>query len=50
MFPLGLFVKPIKPAKQIHIKLIEKFNQEFKIKNPKKNKNKTKKKLIKAPL
>jgi len=49
MFPMGLFVAPNKPSKQIHIRLIEKFNQEFKTKHPHK-KRKTKKRLVKAPL
>jgi len=50
MFPMGLFVKPTKSSKQIPIKLVENFKDVFKKKHPKKNKNKTKKKLVKAPL
>ena len=46
MFPIGIYVKPTKPSKQLHIKLIEKFNIEFKNVKPK---NKTKK-LVKTPL
>ena len=47
---MGLIIKPNKPSKQIFIKLIDKFNEEFKVKHPKKTKNKTKKRLVKAPL
>ena len=48
---MGLFVKPVNPSKQIPIKLVEKYKDEFKKKHPKKNKNKnkTKKRLIKTP-
>ena len=46
---MGLYVKPTKPAKQLHIKAIDKFKDEYKmIKHKKKTINKTKK-LIKAP-
>jgi hypothetical protein len=45
---MGLFVKPTKPSKQLHIKLIEKFKHELKASKPKKQ-NRTKK-LITTPL
>ena len=53
MFPLGLIVEPNKPSKKMPIKLINKYNDEFKSKYPKQSKqtkrkmnrvNKTKKK------
>ncbi len=46
---MGLYVKPSKPAKQLHIKVIDKFKDEYKMIKHKKKINKTKK-LIKAPL
>ena len=53
MFPIGLVVKPSKPSKKTHIKLINQLADEFKSKYPKKSKsksiNKTKKSL-KTPL
>ena len=54
MFPVGLIVKPYQSSKKIAIKYIpDKFEIEFKEKNPKSKsksiKNKTKK-LLKAPL
>ena len=48
MFPMGLFVKPTKPSKHIPIKLVDNFKDVVKKKHRKKNK--TKKKLVKAPL
>ena len=49
MFILGLYVKPNKPAKHLHIKLTDKFKDEYKRIKHKKKRNKTKK-LIKTPL
>ena len=49
MFILGLYVKPTKPAKHLHIKVIDKFKDEYKLIKHKKKRNKTKK-LFKAPL
>lgn len=55
MFPIGLVVKPCKPSKKTHIKLINPLALEFKKKYPKQTKTKVKKinktkKLLKAPL
>ena len=57
MFPLGLMVKPSKPSKKTHIRLINQYDAEFKSKYPKQSKrrsiktkpNKTKR-LLKTPL
>jgi len=55
MFPLGLMVQPNKPSKKIPIKLMNKYEDEFKSKYPKQSKSKVKKinktkKSLKAPL
>ena len=44
MFPLGLIVQPNKPSKKMPIKLINKYDNEFKAKYPKQVKQ-TKRKL-----
>jgi hypothetical protein len=46
---MGLYVKPTKPAKQLHIKIKDTFRDEYKKIKNKKKRNKTKK-LFKAPL
>ena len=46
---MGLYVKPTKPAKQLHIKVKDNFKDEYKMIKHKKKRNKTKK-LIKTPL
>ena len=50
MFPIGIYVKPAKPCKKIHIKIIEhNYDKEYKniyhkqTKNRRKKNNKTKK-------
>jgi hypothetical protein len=55
MFPIGLVVKPSKPSKKTHIKLINQLPIEFKHKYPKQSKTKVKKinktkKSLKTPL
>lgn len=44
MFPLGVYVKPSKPCKKIHIKIIEnRYDTEYKNMYPKQTKNRRKK-------
>jgi len=49
MFPIGIYVKPTKPCKKIHIRLIEnKYHSEYKKLNPRISKRKYKKKINKT--
>ena len=50
MILLGLYVRPTKPAKQLHIKAIDKLKDEYKLLKHKRKKGNKTKKLIKAPL
>jgi hypothetical protein len=45
MFPLGLMVQPNKPSKKMPIKLMNKYDNEFKTKYPKQTKQ-SKRKII----
>jgi hypothetical protein len=50
MFPLGLIVEPNKPSKKMPIKLINKYNDEFKSKYPKQTKQSNQNKQTKRKI